>query len=98
MQPERVFFLVHIHTSKMDYYALRDSLENAQEEVFQHAQGNWTTQFPGVERPSSKTEVVERYYQAVRNSVYFHVIDIEPEGNWVMEDINQPNVVPKTYN
>ena len=87
MQSAPVFYLVHIHTPKMDYYALRDSLENAQEEVLLHAQGNWTTQFPGVERPSDKNEVVERYYQAIRNSVYFHVIDIESEGNWIMEDI-----------
>ena len=96
MQTEPVFYLVHIHTPKMDYYALRDSLENAQEEVFQHAQGDWSTQFPGVERPSSKTEVVERYYHAVLNSVYVHVIDIESEGNLVMEDTFQSNVVPKT--
>ncbi len=95
MQSERVFFLVHIHTPKMDHYALRDSFENAQEEVFQYAQGDWSTQFPGVERPISNTEVVERYYQAVSNSVYFHIIDIESEGNWVMEDTYQPNVVPK---
>jgi hypothetical protein len=77
----------------MDYYALRNSLENAQEEVFEHAQGNWSTQFPGVERPSSKTEVVERYYQAVHNIVYAHVIDIESEGNWVMETPYQSNPV-----
>ena len=94
MQSERVFFLVHIHTPKMDYYALRDSPEKAQEEVFQHAQGEWSTQFPGVERPSSKAEVVERYYQAVHDSVYVHIIDIESEGNWVMEETYQPNVVP----
>ena len=86
-----VFYLVHIHTPKMDYYSLRNSLENAQEEVFQHAQGDWSTQFPGAERPSSKTEVVERYYQAVRNSVYVHVIDISSEGNGVMECTYQPN-------
>jgi hypothetical protein len=89
MQSEPILYLVHIHTPKMDYYALRNSLENAQEEVFQHAQGDWSTHFPGVERPNSKIEVVERYYQTVRNDVYFHIIDIEPERNWVMEDVNQ---------
>ncbi len=93
MQSKPVFYLVHIHTPKMDYYDLRDSLENAQEEVFQHAQGNWLTQFPGEDRPSSKTEVVERYYQAASNSVYVHVIDIESEGNWVMEGIYQSSLV-----
>jgi hypothetical protein len=91
-----VFYLVHIHTAKTDYYALRDSLENAQEELFQHAQGNWSTQFPGVERPKSKIEVIKLYYQAVQDTVYTHVIDIESEGNWVMEDSSQSNLVPFT--
>ena len=83
-----VLYLVHIHTHNIDHYALRDSLENAQEEVFQFAQGRWSIQFPGVERPASKAEVIERYYQAVRDDVYMHVIDISPEGNWVMEDVS----------
>jgi hypothetical protein len=91
MKTTPVFYIVHIHTPKSDYYALRDSREDAIEEVFQHAQGDWLTQFPGVERPNSKTEVIERYYQAVRDSVYFHIIDIESEGNWVMEDSNKSN-------
>jgi hypothetical protein len=59
MQSEPVFYIVHIHTPKMDYYALRDSLENAQEEVFLHAQSEWRDQFPGVERPISKVETAE---------------------------------------
>jgi hypothetical protein len=89
-----VFYLVHIHTPKMDNYALRDSLENAREEVYIHALGEWSTQFPGVEMPKSKTEIAEQYYLAVRDSVYVHIIDIESEGNWVMEDSNQSNAVP----
>jgi hypothetical protein len=87
MQTE-VLYLVHIHTHNMDHYALRDSLENAQEEVFQFAQGCWSTQFTGVERPAAKTEVIERYYRAVSNDVYVHLVDISPEGNWVMEDVS----------
>jgi hypothetical protein len=93
MQSEPVFYIVHIHTPKMDYYALRDSLENAQEEVFLHAQSEWRDQFPGVERPISKVETAERYFQAVRDSVYFHIVDIESEGNWVMDDSNQSNSI-----
>jgi hypothetical protein len=86
MQPE-VLYIVHIHTPNMDQYALRDSLENAQEEVFQYAQGKWSTQFPGVKRPPSKSEVIKRYYQAVSKDVYVHLIDISSEGNWVMEEV-----------
>jgi hypothetical protein len=63
------------------------------EEVFIHAQGEWSTQFPGVEIPKSKTDIVKQYYQAVRDSVYVHIIDIESEGNWVMEDSTQSNTV-----
>lgn len=87
MTTTKILFLVHIHTPNIDHYAIRDSLKNAEEEVFQYAQGYWSTQFPGIERPSSKTEVIERYYRAVRDSVYFHIVDIENEGNWVMEDV-----------
>ncbi len=88
MQTE-ILYLVHIHTRNMDHYALRNSLEGAQEEVFQYAQGNWSIQFPGVDRPTSKAEVVERYYHAVRNDEYVHILDISPEGNWVMEEISK---------
>jgi hypothetical protein len=87
MYTEQVYYLVHIHTPETDYYALRDSLENAEEEVFQHAQAYWSTQFPGIERPTSKTLVIAKYYQAVRESVYFRIVDIESEGNWVMGSI-----------
>ena len=90
----RILYLVHIHTPKMDHYAVRDSLENAQEELFQYAQGNWSIQFPGVERPKSKTEVINRYFQAVQDTVCPHVIDIESEGNWVMEDSSLSNLIP----
>ncbi len=83
-----IFYLVHIHSRNMDHYALRDSLENAREEVFQYAQSNWSIQFPDVERPASKAEVVERYFQAIRDDTYVHLVDITPEGNWVMEEIS----------
>lgn len=82
-----VFYLVHIHTPSMDHYALRDSFDNAQEEIFQFAQDRWSHQFPGIQRPESKSEVIERYYQAVKNGIYAHVLDITSEGNWVMEDV-----------
>ena len=72
----------------MDHYALRGSLENAQEEVFEFAQGNWSIQFPGIPRPESKKDVIEQYYQAVHDNVYVHIIDISPEGNWVMEELS----------
>jgi hypothetical protein len=94
MQSTPVFYLIHIHTPKTDYYALRDSLKNAKEEVFQHAQANWSTQFLGVERPNSKKEVIERYFAAVHGNVYYHVVDIESEGNWVMEYTKLSDVTP----
>jgi len=84
----KVFYLVHIHTHNMDHYALRDSLEDAQEEVFEFAQGRWSLQFPGVEKPAFKSDMVDRYFQAVHNDVYVHVIDISPEGKWVMENVS----------
>lgn len=87
MEAKPLYYLVHIHTQYMDYYALRNSLENAQEEVFLYAQSNWSTQFPGIERPSDKTETVDLFYEAVGDGVYFHLIDIESDGNWVMEDV-----------
>lgn len=34
VESSKIFSLVRIHTQEMDHYALRDSLENAQEEVF----------------------------------------------------------------
>ncbi len=86
MDPE-ILYLVHIHTPDMDHYALRDSPENAREEVFQFAQENWYQQFPGVERPASKDEVIKKYYQSVHKDIYFHVVDISSEGNWVMEKV-----------
>ncbi len=87
MEPQPLY-LVHIHTKNMDHYALRNSLENAQEEIFQYAQSNWSVQFPGIDRPSSKLEVIEQYYRAVQNEVYAHLVDISPEGNWVMEEVS----------
>jgi hypothetical protein len=55
-----IYYLVHIHTPSMDHYALRGSLENAQEEVFEFAQGNWSIKFPGIPRPASKAVVIEQ--------------------------------------